>query len=58
MPNLPYKKPSLKKKIKQREARMGSSLSRNKFVSKKVENPCENQVYFKSCILPRDIGIC
>jgi len=30
------------KKVRQREARMGSSLPRSKFASKKVEKLCEN----------------
>jgi hypothetical protein len=48
----------LDKKVRQREARMGSCLSRSKFASKKVEDPYENQVCFKSCTFPKDIRVC
>jgi hypothetical protein len=41
-PIYPTKNHHLDKKVKQREARMGSSLLRSKFASKKVENLCEN----------------
>jgi hypothetical protein len=57
-PIYPTKNHHLDKKVRQREVRMGSFLPISKFASKKVENPCENQVCFKSCILPRDIGVC
>jgi ribosomal protein L39E len=33
-------------------------LWRSKFASKKIEDPCENQVCFKSYTFPRDIGVC
>ncbi len=46
------------KKVKQKEARMGSCLLKSKFASKKVENLYGNQVCFKSCTFLRDIGLC
>jgi hypothetical protein len=53
------KKPSPKQKIRQREARMGSYLSRSKFAFKKVEDqPHENHIGFKSCTFQKDIKVC
>jgi hypothetical protein len=37
---------------------MESCLSISKFASKKVEDPYENQVCFKSCTFPKDIKVC
>lgn len=58
MPNLRYKKPSPKQKIRQREARMGSYLVRSKFAFKEVEDrPYENHICFKSCNFQIDIKV-
>jgi hypothetical protein len=35
-----------------------SKFALRKFAFKKVEDLCENQVCFKSCIFPGDIGVC
>jgi hypothetical protein len=39
------------------ELKMGYLLI-SKFAFKKVEDPCENHVCFKSCTFPKNIRVC
>ncbi len=48
----------LDKKVGQMELKIGSYLLISKFAFKKVEDPCENHVCFKSCTFPKNIGMC